>query len=128
MMTRTGDEFVVDGTLARWDGRRYYSKIEIPTLVLVGRYDSFLEASREMADRIVPAHLRVLPAEQPPGAFGAAAAVPERHPRVPARRHGRLRRRIRARAVARGGRYGGLRPVGPGGPDAELSAGRTTPR
>jgi proline iminopeptidase len=62
MMTRTGDEFAVDGTMARWDGRRYYSKIEVPTLVLVGRYDFFLEASREMADRIVPAHLRVLPA------------------------------------------------------------------
>jgi proline iminopeptidase len=61
MMTRTGDEFVVDGTLARWDGRKYYSKIEVPTLVLVGRYDFFLEPSREMADRIVPAHLRVLP-------------------------------------------------------------------
>jgi proline iminopeptidase len=61
MMTRTGDEFAVDGTLARWDGRRYYSRIEVPTLVLVGRYDFFLEASREMADRIVPAHLRVLP-------------------------------------------------------------------
>jgi len=61
MMTRTGDEFAVDGTLAKWDGRKYYSKIEIPTLVLVGRYDFFLEASREMADRIVPAHLRVLP-------------------------------------------------------------------
>jgi proline-specific peptidase len=61
MMTRTGDEFVVDGTMARWDGRKYYSKIEVPTLVLVGRYDFFLEASREMADRIVPAHLRVLP-------------------------------------------------------------------
>jgi proline-specific peptidase len=61
MMTRTGDEFRVDGTMARWDGRRYYSKIEVPTLVMVGRYDSFLEASREMADRIVPAHLRVLP-------------------------------------------------------------------
>jgi proline iminopeptidase len=61
MMTRTGDEFTVDGTLARWDGRRYYSRIEVPTLVLVGRYDFFLEASREMADRIVPAHLRVLP-------------------------------------------------------------------
>lgn len=60
MMTRTGDEFVVDGTMARWDGRKYYSKIEVPTLVLVGRYDFFLEASREMADRIVPAHLRVL--------------------------------------------------------------------
>ena len=61
MMTRTGDEFAVDGTLARWDARRYYSHIEVPTLVLVGRYDSLLEASREMADRIVPAHLRVLP-------------------------------------------------------------------
>lgn len=61
MMTRTGDEFVIDGTLARWDGRKYYSKIEVPTLVLVGRYDFFLEASRDMADRIVPAHLRVLP-------------------------------------------------------------------
>lgn len=61
MMTRTGDEFAVDGTIARWDGRRYYSRIEVPTLVLVGRYDFFLEAAREMADRIVPAHLRVLP-------------------------------------------------------------------
>lgn len=61
MMTRTGDEFALDGTISRWDGQRYYSKIEVPTLVLVGRYDFFLEASREMADRIVPAHLRVLP-------------------------------------------------------------------
>jgi proline iminopeptidase len=61
MVTRTGDEFAVDGTLAKWDGRKFYSKIEVPTLVLVGRYDFFLEASREMADRIVPAHLRVLP-------------------------------------------------------------------
>ncbi|MCI4330292.1 MAG: alpha/beta hydrolase [Thermoplasmata archaeon] len=61
IMTRTGDEFLVDGTMARWDGRKYYSKIEVPTLVMVGRYDSLLEASREMADRIVPAHLRVLP-------------------------------------------------------------------
>lgn len=61
MMTRTGDEFAVDGTLAHWDGTRYYSKIEVPTLVLVGRYDVFLEASHAMADRIAPAHLRVLP-------------------------------------------------------------------
>jgi proline iminopeptidase len=61
MMTRTGDEFAVDGTLAKWDGRRYYSRIEVPTLVLIGRYDSLLDASRDMADRIVPAHLRVLP-------------------------------------------------------------------
>lgn len=61
MMTKTGDEFALDGTIAGWDGRRYYSRIEIPTLVLIGRYDVFLEPSREMADRIVPAHLRVLP-------------------------------------------------------------------
>jgi proline-specific peptidase len=61
MLTRTGNEFVVDGTLARWDGRKYYAKIEVPTLVLVGRYDFFLEPSKEMSERIVPAHLRVLP-------------------------------------------------------------------
>ena len=61
MMTRTGDEFVVDGTISRWDGRKYYAKIEVPTLVAVGRYDSLLDACREMADRIIPAHLRVFP-------------------------------------------------------------------
>jgi proline iminopeptidase len=61
MMCRSGDEFAVDGTLARWDGRKYYSKIEVPTLVLVGRYDFFLNASVEMDQRIEPAHLRVLP-------------------------------------------------------------------
>ncbi len=61
MFTRTGDEFAVDGTIARWDGRRYYSKIEVPTLVVVGRYDAFLEPSIEMNERIEPAHLRVLP-------------------------------------------------------------------
>ncbi len=61
LVTRTGNEFALDGTASRWDGRRYYAKIEVPTLVLVGRYDYFLEASAEMAERIVPAHLRVLP-------------------------------------------------------------------
>jgi proline iminopeptidase len=61
MVTTTGDEFTVDGTLAAWDGRKYYSKIEVPTLVVVGRYDFFLEPSMEMNDRIEPAHLRVLP-------------------------------------------------------------------
>lgn len=61
MMTKAGDEFAIDGTLARWDGRRYYSKIDVPTLVVVGRYDAFLEASKEMNERIEPAHLRVLP-------------------------------------------------------------------
>ena len=61
MMTRSGDEFAVDGTMAKWDGRKYYSKIEVPTLVVVGRYDIFLTPSVEMSDRIEPAHLRVLP-------------------------------------------------------------------
>jgi len=60
MATRTGDEFVLDGTIARWDGRKYYSKIEVPAVVVVGRYDFFLEPSVEMAERIEPAHLRVL--------------------------------------------------------------------
>lgn len=59
--TRHGDEFSVDGTLKRWDGRKYYREIEIPTLVLVGKYDFFLNASIEMDQRIEPAHLRVLP-------------------------------------------------------------------
>ncbi len=61
MMTRTGDELAVDGTIASWDGRKYYSKIEVPTVVVVGKYDFFLEPSMEMAERIEPAHLRVLP-------------------------------------------------------------------
>ncbi len=61
MMTRTGDEFTVDGTIAAWDGRKYYSKIEVPSAVVVGKYDFFLEPSMEMAERIEPAHLRVLP-------------------------------------------------------------------
>ncbi len=61
MMSRHGDEFVVDGTLARWDGRTYYAKIEAPTLVAVGRYDFFFEAAVEANERIEPAHLRVLP-------------------------------------------------------------------
>jgi len=60
MISRTGDEFVLDGTVARWDGRKYYSKIEVPGAVVVGRYDYFLEPSVEMAERIEPAHLRVL--------------------------------------------------------------------
>lgn len=60
MMTRTGDYFACDGTLAAWDGRKYYSKIEAPSVVVVGRYDYFLGPSVEMAERIEPAHLRVL--------------------------------------------------------------------
>ncbi len=61
MMCASGNEFEVDGTIARWDGRRYYSKIEVPTAVVVGRYDFFFEAAVEANERIEPAHLRVLP-------------------------------------------------------------------
>jgi proline iminopeptidase len=61
MACRSGNEFEVDGTLARWDGRRTYSKIETPTAVVVGRYDFFFEAAVEANERIEPAHLRVLP-------------------------------------------------------------------
>jgi len=60
MLTRDGDDFVVNGTISGWDGRKYYSKIEVPTVVVVGRYDYFLSPSVEMNDRIEPAHLRVL--------------------------------------------------------------------
>jgi len=60
MLTRTGNEFTCDGTIKSWDGRKYYSKIEVPTVVVTGRYDYFLGPSVEMADRIEPAHLRVL--------------------------------------------------------------------
>ncbi len=61
MLTRTGDEFAVDGTMAHWDGHKYYSQIFLPMLVLVGRYDFFLDASIDMANRIRTAHLRILP-------------------------------------------------------------------
>ncbi len=61
MMSRSGNAFEVDGTMAKWDGRRYYSKIEVPTAVVVGRYDFFFEAAVEANERIEPAHLRVLP-------------------------------------------------------------------
>ena len=60
MLTRSGDDFAVAGTISGWDGRKYYSKIEVPTVVVVGRYDYFLGPSVEMNDRIEPAHLRVL--------------------------------------------------------------------
>jgi len=60
MLTRAGDDFAVNGTIAGWDGRKYYSKIEVPTVVVVGRYVYFLAPSVEMNERIEPAHLRVL--------------------------------------------------------------------
>ncbi len=82
MFARSGDEFIVDGTLRRWDGRKYYRSIELPTLVLVGKYDYFLNASVEMDQRIEPAHLRVLPRsshmailEQPKEFLGAVRSV-----------------------------------------------------
>ncbi len=52
MMTRTGNEFVVDGTLARWDARPHLRSIRCPTLVLVGRDDFLYPASRGLAARI----------------------------------------------------------------------------
>jgi len=61
MMSPRGDLYAVDGTLEKWDGRKYYSKIELPCVVVAGRYDYFLGASVAMAERIEPAHLRVLP-------------------------------------------------------------------
>ena len=60
MMSPDGDMYAVDGTLKNWDGRKYYSKIELPTVVVAGRYDYFLGASVDMAERIEPAHLRIL--------------------------------------------------------------------
>ncbi|HYB77730.1 MAG TPA: alpha/beta fold hydrolase [Thermoplasmata archaeon] len=61
MMSPSGDQYAVEGTIAKWDGRKYYSKIELPCVVVVGRYDYFLGPSVAMAERIEPAHLRVLP-------------------------------------------------------------------
>jgi len=81
MFAPSGDEFVVNGTLRKWDGRKYYRHIELPTLVLVGKYDYFLNASVEMDQRIEPAHLRVLSRsshmailEQPKEFLGAVRA------------------------------------------------------
>jgi proline-specific peptidase len=60
MMTRTGNEFVVDGTLARWDARPKLDSIHAPTLVLVGEEDFLAPASRDIARRIPGARLVVL--------------------------------------------------------------------
>jgi len=60
MMSPKGDLYAVDGTMKDWDGRKYYSKIEVPCVVVAGRYDYFLAPSVTMAERIEPAHLRVL--------------------------------------------------------------------
>jgi proline-specific peptidase len=60
MMSPEGDLYAVDGTMKDWDGRKYYSKIEVPCVVVAGRYDYFLGPSVTMAERIEPAHLRVL--------------------------------------------------------------------
>ena len=60
MMSPSGDLYAVDGTMKDWDGRKYYSKIDVPCVVVSGRYDYFLASSVTMAERIEPAHLRVL--------------------------------------------------------------------
>ena len=52
MMTRTGNEFAVDGTLARWDARPALARLRTPTLVLVGADDFLAPAARKMAHRI----------------------------------------------------------------------------
>ena len=52
MMTRSGNEFVVDGTLAHWDARPHLRRIRVPTLVLVGRGDFLYPASRKIATGI----------------------------------------------------------------------------
>ena len=53
MMTRTGNEFVVDGTLARWDARPRLRRLRLPTLVLVGQDDLLYPSSRGI-DRRIP--------------------------------------------------------------------------
>ena len=60
MLCRGGDEFEVAGTVSEWDGRDYYAKLEVPTLVLVGRHDFFFHAAVEASRRIEGARLRVL--------------------------------------------------------------------
>jgi proline iminopeptidase len=60
MMTRTGNEFVVDGTLARWDARPGLSHLRLPTLVLVGAGDFLAPAARRLAGRIPGARLVVI--------------------------------------------------------------------
>ena len=61
MMCRSGDEFVVDGTIAGWDGRPYYAAITVPTAVIVGKHDFFLPAAVRAGRSIRSARLTVLP-------------------------------------------------------------------
>ncbi|MCI4362963.1 MAG: alpha/beta hydrolase [Thermoplasmata archaeon] len=78
MMTPSGNEFVVEGTLAGWDARPELARLPMPVLVLVGRHDFFHDASRRMAARIPGARLVVLPRAshlahlEQPGAFRGA--------------------------------------------------------
>ncbi|MCI4346152.1 MAG: alpha/beta hydrolase [Thermoplasmata archaeon] len=60
MMTPSGDEFAVEGSLAGWDRRPDLQRLALPVLVLVGRHDFFYDASRTMAARIRGARLVVL--------------------------------------------------------------------
>ncbi len=121
MLTRTGNEFVVDGTMARWDARPSLARVRVPTLVLVGRDDFLYPASRDLARRIpgasfVPlaraSHLANL---ERPGAYRAtiarflktvdrAAPSPSRPTRSGPASGGRGSRSRRARRVGRGSR------------------------
>ena len=61
MFSRTGDEYRLDGTAAGWDRTRALAKIQVPTLVLTGKYDFLRGASERIAAQIRGADLRVLP-------------------------------------------------------------------
>lgn len=61
LLTRTGNEFVVDGTMRRWDARPALRRLRLPSLVVVGRYDFLHAASVAIARRIPGARLAVIP-------------------------------------------------------------------
>lgn len=61
MFTPTGDEYVIDGTAARWSRVRNLPEIGVPTLVLTGEYDFLRGASEGIAARVPGACLRVIP-------------------------------------------------------------------
>jgi proline-specific peptidase len=61
VITRTGNEFVVDGTMARWDARPALRRLRLPALVVVGRHDFLYFASIAIARRIPGARLAVIP-------------------------------------------------------------------
>ena len=93
LLTRTGNEFVVDGTMARWDARPALRRLRLPSLVVVGRHDFLHPASVAIARRIPGARLAVIPnashlvnLEQPRRFRRVVAAFLDRLDRLP---HGR---------------------------------------